>query len=458
MIPSNRQAPPQRNFTRCYLFPFFGLVFSLTLLQGCQKPPKPIETNPPKEKYPQRSGWLACDKQDLTSIPIDWNRNGLHPLAELGLEKEKRSKNAELLETEQKNNRVFNLDRYPHLKDLGGDPRPKLAATLDAFFGTPAAPRIFPAEKDPILKPEIKSQLQALYAIAEELQLAPEILAKGASLYRTNCQTCHGVTGGGDGPAGRYLTPLPRDYRQGAFKFISTGYDFTADKVRARPHRDDLARTIRKGLDGSSMPAFSTLSEADVQALVSYVIHLSIRGEIEYRFLRIVADKKIAEEDPDGDPEALPEFATRQLNRLLKLWRKCNEKKITLEEDPYLTETAKLEAASRGHRLFLENCASCHLGYGRESKLKFDAWGSITKPRNLAGEGYRVGRTPQEIFTRIYEGIPGAGMPEKRDLLATPAEKAEGRSRMWDLVYFVYYLGDAYKRRQLRNEFGLPID
>ncbi len=458
MIPREGQVPNRRNFSGRYLLgPLCFLGVTLILL-GCQKPPEPVETILPTAKYPQRSGWLSCDKQDLSAIPVAWNQKGIHPLAELGFDKEKRSKNAELLEADRQSSRIFNLDNYPHLKELGGDPRPKLATTLDAFFGTPAEPRIFPKANDPILKDEIKPKLNDLNKIAEELQLTPEILTKGASLYRTNCQTCHGVTGAGDGPAGKYLAPLPRDYRQGAFKFISTGYDFSGDKVRARPHRDDLARTIRKGLDGSSMPAFPTFSDADIQAIVSYVIHLSLRGEVEYRFLRIAADKKIAEEDPDGDPEALPEFATKQLDRLLKLWKKCNEKTLTIDEDPYSTLDSKLEAASRGHKLFLENCASCHIGYGRDAKLKFDAWGSITKPRNLSGEGYRVGRTPHDIYTRIYDGIPGAGMPEKRDLLANPTEKEQGRSRMWDLVYFVYYLGDANKRRELRDKYGLPIE
>src|SRR5262249_27791410 len=74
----------------------------------------------------------------------------------------------------------------------------------------------------------------------------------GSGLYRRNCLHCHGVSGAGDGPTAPFLYPPPRDYRRGIFKFTSTPY-------MARPARDDLRRTIRNGLHGTSMPAFHSL-------------------------------------------------------------------------------------------------------------------------------------------------------------------------------------------------------
>ena len=72
----------------------------------------------------------------------------------------------------------------------------------------------------------------------------------GYALYRRNCLHCHGVSGAGDGPTAPFLYPTPRDYRRGIFKFTSTPY-------MKPPHRDDLRRTIKNGLHGTSMPSFS---------------------------------------------------------------------------------------------------------------------------------------------------------------------------------------------------------
>ena len=36
-------------------------------------------------------------------------------------------------------------------------------------------------------------------------------IARGKKIYATNCASCHGVNGNGDGPAGKMLTPKPTD-------------------------------------------------------------------------------------------------------------------------------------------------------------------------------------------------------------------------------------------------------
>lgn len=39
----------------------------------------------------------------------------------------------------------------------------------------------------------------------------------GKTLYAQYCTTCHGVDGGGDGPAGAALTPKPSNFTEAAF-------------------------------------------------------------------------------------------------------------------------------------------------------------------------------------------------------------------------------------------------
>src|SRR6185503_6506455 len=93
-------------------------------------------------------------------------------------------------------------------------------------------------------------------------------------LYRQHCVHCHGINGDGAGPTAAFLTPYPRDYRYGWYKFKATE---RGDK----PTDADLARTIREGIMGTAMPSFALLPNDEVEALVEYVKYLSIRGETE---------------------------------------------------------------------------------------------------------------------------------------------------------------------------------
>ena len=86
-------------------------------------------------------------------------------------------------------------------------------------------------------------------------------LTHGRAVYQDRCVQCHGVSGDGAGPAARYMYPKPRDYRRGLFKFTSTPYG-------SRPLRDDLVRTVRQGIRGTSMPNFNLLSERDIQSVL----------------------------------------------------------------------------------------------------------------------------------------------------------------------------------------------
>lgn len=105
----------------------------------------------------------------------------------------------------------------------------------------------------------------------------------GYAIYRRNCLHCHGVSGAGDGPTAAFLYPPPRDYRRGLFKFTSTPNG-------ARPAREDLTRTVKNGLHGTSMPAFEALlSDDEIAQVVDYVVFLSIRGETELELIDIGA-------------------------------------------------------------------------------------------------------------------------------------------------------------------------
>jgi len=46
----------------------------------------------------------------------------------------------------------------------------------------------------------------------------PELVAKGKASYATNCATCHGPAGLGDGEAAAALDPKPRNLVSGTYK------------------------------------------------------------------------------------------------------------------------------------------------------------------------------------------------------------------------------------------------
>jgi mono/diheme cytochrome c family protein len=86
----------------------------------------------------------------------------------------------------------------------------------------------------------------------------PELMARGKALYAQTCVPCHGIYGKGDGPAGKGLTPAPRN--------------FTANAGWKNGTRlEDVYRTLDEGLKGSSMASYNYLSKKDRMALAHVV-------------------------------------------------------------------------------------------------------------------------------------------------------------------------------------------
>ena len=92
-----------------------------------------------------------------------------------------------------------------------------------------------------------------------------DLLEKGKKVYFKRCVWCHGVEGGGDGPAAERLFTRPRNFIQGTFKirFTDSG---------ELPLEADLIKTVKNGLPGSAMPAWGEfLGEDEIVAVVNFV-------------------------------------------------------------------------------------------------------------------------------------------------------------------------------------------
>src|SRR5439155_19862191 len=132
--------------------------------------------------------------------------------------------------------------------------RGEYAQLLGEMFGTPAHPKVSgfdPAvmkKLDELLTPETKARFETLTAekVIATLKLDEATLAEGSKVYRHQCLHCHGLEGNGRGPTGFWVNPHPRDYRQGVYKFTSSGHVLG---VRI-PRRDDLRHLITTGIEG----------------------------------------------------------------------------------------------------------------------------------------------------------------------------------------------------------------
>ena len=367
-------------------------------------------------RYPARTDPLVTGQ--LAGIPTHVDKPGQLALILVTLEEER--------------------DRSSVADPASLDPgqRQELESVLEKVFGTPLHPQ---ASAEGVAGIEDEAR-QALAATKETLHLDDATLAKGSELYRLNCLHCHGLTGNGRGPTAPWVNPHPRDYRQGIFKFTSSSQPSGSRK----PRRADLLRTLREGVEGTTMPSFGLLSEDSLETLASYVTHLSIRGQVEYNVM-----KDLLSADRGAD---LMERLNGYLEAIARWWKEAESSLIRPDPNVLLPtgDKKRAESVRNGFRLFRDQsaagCIGCHKDYGRESTYFYDAWGTIGRPTDLTLSVYRGGRRPIDFFWRIHSGVNGSNMPLFANVLST--------KDIWDLVNFVQIL--PYPK--MRQQFGVEID
>ena len=262
--------------------------------------------------------------------------------------------------------------------------------------------------------------------------VSPAHLKQGAAVYSRYCIQCHGVNGDGNGEAARFMNPKPRDYRRGIFKFTSTTYG-------SKPLREDLIRTVERGIRGTSMPSFDLLAPRDVEAVVDYVLVLTHRGELEGE----LAEE--AEISDSIDPARVKEMIATVTNR----WEQAKGRVVyPMTPMPQFTP-AVLE---QGKKAFLTlTCHQCHGEDGRgqmASNVGTDSWLNPTKAADLTSGMLRGGTEPLDIYRHIDAGINGTPMPSHHDLLQKEPE------RVWHLVGYVLQIVDSRRNGQI-PESGL---
>src|SRR5262249_43570082 len=154
---------------------------------------------------------------------------------------------------------------------------------------------------------------------------------------------------------------------------------------------------------------FRLLPDEDLEALASYVIHLSLRGEVEIYLIGELINKTV-----ESDAGAIAETAKGALDIFASRWQAAENKLIAVGPYPKMNAADRKDSALRGMALFLSKgdagCIGCHLDFGRKPNYSYDAWGTINKPTDLTLGVYRGGRRPVDLYYRIHSGINGSGM------------------------------------------------
>jgi mono/diheme cytochrome c family protein len=434
----------------------------------------------PSARYAPRTDLLAVGIPE--GSPAHWPASGYPPLrsARLYPNTPDRDLAADLRKQIGKN--VIDPTDAAALSPAQAD---RIARLVDAHFGTPLAPTVHVPDWEAVVatavvrvdpeKPTLgatlkaarealkafpattwKADWQSAVAATADLKLDDATLARGSIVYRRWCMQCHGPTGAGEPAQAIDNGPSPRDYRTGVFKYVTAYPPANLPKkgqgAAGKARRADLVRTIRNGIDGSIMPAFPTLTEPELEDVVSYVIHLSVRGEAELATLAKAA--KPGESDPDFVGGELDWLFVRNELWVLYNWGLAAKHPIPVPPEPSATGPERIESAVRGFRLYSSSefgCASCHANYGRAQQLKWDAWATVVQPRNLVLGVYRGGRTGEDLYARLYGGIAPSGMTAFRDQVEkAKKDKPDAPDPLWDIVHFLQALGDPGDRQRMK--------
>jgi len=323
---------------------------------------------------------------------------------------------------------------------------------LTEWFGTPDNPKIPDLLKD--------GDYSDLFN-EENLKLAAGTATNPGLYASQQCVSCHGPTGQGRGPVAASQDPYPRDFRAGIFKFKGT-------PLAAKPRKEDIARVLKQGLSGTQMPIFDKLSDQQINALVDYVVFLSIRGDVERRLLRTASSN-------DGKLDDLKDAAEEALTQVADRWVAAEdsfedfpEPEIPLVGAVPADDAALAQSIEKGKELFrTTNCAQCHGPEANGMGTKppdYDNWTKewtvdinlaptnldelvplmalggmkpqIIKPRNIVEGHLRGGRSPMDIYRRIRYGIPGGPMPAAA-IVQSRDEQGLLEEDLWHLVNYV---------------------
>jgi len=113
--------------------------------------------------------------------------------------------------------------------------------------------------------PMVKGTISAPVDVFKLSVSTPELVEKGKGLFTTNCATCHGDLGTGDGVAGAMLNPKPRNFT--SLEGWTNGPKFT-----------QMYKTLQEGITNRGMASYANLPPEDRIALIHYIQQTFMKG------------------------------------------------------------------------------------------------------------------------------------------------------------------------------------
>lgn len=284
----------------------------------------------------------------------------------------------------------------------------------------------------------------------------------GGGLYNFHCARCHGVNGDGNGPTP--MLPKARYFAQERIKFTDTlngqkGPRGAAGTLGGLPTDDLLVELLRRGIPGSPMPSFAELRDDELHAIAGYVrtrflrpqalVDGRDRAEMMKEEAKATAEQEDFDPKKDWPPKKTDKRALYDANR--KRWEQEALEDATLSarlQVPSPFPPAPPGFEERAAKLFASNgkggCAGCHGDRGQGAAFdpknpRLNDNGTRAFPRNFTEGVFRGGREPENIYRRIYLGIPGTPM-WGFGLEQTDERRRLTQDEIIDLVYYVQTL------------------
>ncbi len=220
------------------------------------------------------------------------------------------------------------------------------------------------------------------HEVPQKLPETPEAIAEGKKTYEKRCWYCHGIEGGGDGPASKTMFPKPRNFTRNEYKVRSTNFGSV-------PTDEDLFRIITSGIEGTAMPFWSTITETERWQVIYYI------KTFNEQFKKESAPKVVSVGSVASTPESL----------------------------------------KRGQELFKEmKCFECHgedgRGNGPLTVALQTEWSMPYRARDLTKAwNFKGGNTIEDIYRTISTGFNETPMGSYLDKLSD-----EDR---WHIAHFV---------------------
>jgi len=244
----------------------------------------------------------------------------------------------------------------------------------------------------------------------------PELVKKGKELFSVQCTSCHGVNGEGDGPAASALNPRPRNFH-------------SIDGWKNGRRATMIFKTLKEGIPGSAMAAYSTLPADDRWALAHFVLSLhpeAPKEDTAADFVKI----GINPAQEGGGEAAVP---TISIAMAMKRMASAADEQTHLYHPEFdRVSELKLNGAleSRGARLYQESCVRCHGAQG-QGQIKVQSLGvhpvAFVTIQSFQNQSESL-KSEEAFSKKVVQGLPGSLMPGRGDL---------GTSDLHDLYQFV---------------------